>query len=251
MLNNHALQGKSVLVTRPRHQVRDLAEPLEALGAEVIVMPTIGIAPPEDTTILDDALCNLYRYDWVVLTSVNGVEAVRQRMEDLEIPLGYLMNRKIAVIGPSTAKAFAEHFRKPDLIPAEYVSEAIGEALGDVSGQRFLLARADLARRDLADMLNNGGAKVDEATAYRIVREANEIELPHQAPNYITLTSAEAARATDDKLKQKGRESWMRESAIACIGPITANAVRELGYEPKTIARDYTIPGLIEAMLNV
>jgi len=214
-------------------------------------MPTIGIAPPIDTTVLDDALCNLYRYDWVVLTSVNGVEAVRQRMEDLEIPFGSLMNRKIAVIGPSTARAFAESFRKPDLIPTEYVSEAIGEALGDVNRQRFLLARADLARRDLAALLTDRGAIVDEATAYRIVRETNEVDLPIQAPTYITLTSAEAARATNDTLRQKGRENWMKESAIACIGPITANAVRALGYQPAVVARDYTIPGLIEAMLNV
>jgi uroporphyrinogen-III synthase len=244
------LQGKTVLVTRPQHQARDLAEPLEALGAKIVLMPSIGISEPDDMSELDNALRNLDRYDWVVLTSVNGVEALRQRMLSLGISFGSLMSRKIAVIGPSTARAVTDVFRAPDLVPSEYVSEAIASELGEVRDQRFLLARADLARRDLAELLMGRGAIVDEVAAYKIVRNPNDVDLPEEAPAYITLTSSEAVRATCEILSQKARLHWMRDSALACIGPITASTVRELGYQPALVARAYTVPGLVEAMVE-
>lgn len=243
------LQGKSVLVTRPQHQAKEMADPLEALGANVLLMPTIAIAPTEDLPRLDDALRNLDRYDWIVLTSVNGVEAVRQRMEDLAIPFGSLTRAKLAAIGPATARAMETVFRQPDLVPEEYVSEAIAEGLGGVAGQRFLLARADLARRDLAEILFARGAAVEEVCAYRIVRASNEIP-GDEVPDYITLTSSEAARATYDALQQADKSHWFGKSAIVCIGPITAATVRDLGYEPAAVASEYTIPGLIDAIVG-
>lgn len=245
-----ALDGRTVLVTRPRHQAQDLAEPLEGLGAKVFLLPTIGIAPPEDSAPFDEALRGLAAYDWVVLTSVNGVEAVRARMAELGLSPETLSSRKLAVIGPSTGRALSEAFRAPDLMPSEYVAEAIAEALGDVAGQRFLLARADLARRELAETLRARGAVVDEVPAYRIVRETSDADLPEEVPDFITLTSSEAARATREALMAKGRGEWMSQSTLACIGPITAATVAELGYATPIVAREYTIPGLIDAMLE-
>lgn len=244
------LQGKTVLVTRPAHQAEELARPLRELGAEVIILPAIDIAPPEDTAPLDDALLHLERYDWIVLTSVNGVEAVRNRMDSLGVPLGRLSELRIASIGPSTGQAIEDSFRAPDVVPAEYVSEAVAEALGDVNGQRFLLARADIARKDLNRILRERGAVVDEVVAYRIVPPAETPELPTTAPDYITLTSSSAARGTLQKLNEAGRADWFCQAAIVCIGPITADTVRDLGYEPAAVATDYTIPGLVAALLQ-
>lgn len=241
------LQGLTVLVTRPKAQAPGLVRPLEELGAEIFSMPAIEVAPPEDLGQLDSALRRLDQFDWVVLTSVNGVDAVRKRMEEIGVPPEDLKVRKLAVIGPATGAALAAAFRIPDIMPSEYISEAIAEALGDVAGKRFLLARADIARRDLAEILISKGAAVTEVAAYRIVSPTSS-ELPERAPDVITLTSSAAARGTRDALASAGYEDWMRKAALICIGPITAATVRELGYEPAVIANEYTIPGLVEAL---
>ncbi|MEZ0324509.1 MAG: uroporphyrinogen-III synthase [Fimbriimonas sp.] len=244
------LRGKSVLITRPKHQAAEMAGQLEQLGAAVIMMPALEIAPLEDTASLDDALRRLSTFDWVVLTSVNGVRAVVSRMGILGIPVKELASVRLAVIGPATARELSELVRAPDLMPAEFVSESIVEALGDVGGQRFLLARADKARRDLAVTLRERGAEVEEVAAYRILQAAEEGELPQDAPDYIVLTSSAGVRATHDLLGACGREHWMRESRLACIGPITAATVVELGLMPHLIAGEYTAPGLVEAIVS-
>lgn len=244
------LEGRVVLVTRPAHQASQMTDRLEALGAQVVVMPAIEIAPPADTRPLDMALRDLENYDWVVLTSANGVEAVRRRMTELGIDKALLMFRRLAVIGPATAQALCSAFREPDLMPDEFVSESIAEALGDVAGRRFLLARADIARKDLARILTERGAVVDEVAAYRIVKPVQPIALPDQAPDTIALTSSSAVRGTKEALEEKGLERWMREAELACIGPITAQTVRELGYEVAVMADEYTIPGLVKAIAD-
>ena len=243
------LEGKSFLVTRPKHQARDLADPLEALGAKVWVLPAIDIAPPLDWAPLDAALNGLDEFDWVVLTSANGVEAVRARMAALGISPDRLATRRLAVIGPATAEALTAAFRGPDAIPDEFVSEAISEALGEVRGLRILLARADIARRDLATILSERGATVVGVAAYRIVPPTDEaIVLPDRAPDAITLTSSAAVRGTLAALQSRNREAWMEQAALICIGPITAQTVRELGYLPAAMANEYTIPGLVAAL---
>ena len=243
------LAGSTILVTRPAHQTAGLAEPLAALGAKVFSLPAIAIAPPLDPELFDKSLRNLARYDWIVLTSVNGVEALRVRAETLGVREDVL-RRKLAVIGPATGEAVRAAFREPDLVPEEYVSESIAESLGNVAGQRFLLARADIARKDLAIILRERGAVVDEVSAYRIVRPAEDAALPERAPDFITLTSSSAVFGTRDALTAQGKEAWMRESRLACIGPITAATVRDLGYVVALMADEYTIPGLIDALLK-
>jgi len=245
------LEGKRVLVTRPRDQAHDLVDRLERLGAMTIVLPAIAIAPPEDLAPLNRALGALEQYDWVVLTSVNGVRAVKDRLEALGIPSTTLAERRLAVIGPSTAAATEEAFRKPDIVPSEFVSEAIAEALGEVRGQRFLLARADIARKDLAVILRERGADVEEVAAYRIVPSGEADLDPRQpAPDYITLTSSSAVHGTLARLREKGVEGWMRQAELVSIGPITSATIEDLGLRVAVSADEYTIPGLVEALVK-
>jgi len=244
------LAGKTVLVTRPRHQADDLIRPLEALGAEVVLMPAIEIAPPTDCGPLDLALRTLAAFDWVLVTSVNGVEAVRNRMDTLGIERASLSARKIAVVGPITSQAVEAAFRAPDVVPSEFVSEAIADALGDVRGKRFLLPRADRARRDIADVLRRRGAEVVEVVAYRIVRPATTQAISESTPDYITLTSSASVRNTRDALKERGLDHWMQSSRLVCIGPITEATVRELGYTPAATAAHYTVAGLVDALVG-
>lgn len=243
------LAGKKILTTRPDHQSGGMKSRLEALGATVFTVPVVQIEPPQDIDRLRTALGDLRTYDWIVFTSVNGVESVRREMEKLALPNELLSGRKLAAIGPATAQALERAFRTPDVVPEEYVSESIADALGDVSGKRFLLARADLARKDLAILLREGGAIVDEVTAYRIVR-AESADLPSETPDIITLTSSEIARATRDLLAKSGRAEWLESASLACIGPITADAVRAMGYEPGPLPETYDIPGLVNSLIE-
>ena len=246
-----ALAGKRIVVTRPPGQASQLADRLAELCAIPVRLPAIDIAPPADFDDVDGALNALDEADWVVFTSVNGVAAIADRMEQLGISPEQLNRRHLAVIGPATAEATEKAFRTPDLVPDEYVSEAISEALGDVTGQRFLLLRADIARKDLAADLRAKGAEVREVAVYRIVADtATKLDPNEPTPNYITLTSSSSVHATLAKLREAGRENWMREVPLACIGPITAQTVVDLGFPVTVHATEYTIPGLIAALVE-
>lgn len=239
------LAGQTILVTRPARQIAGLAEPLIELGATVVSLPAIAIAPPEDLSPLQDAVKQIDRYDWVVLTSVNGVEALAQHA----VPEA-VANRKLAAVGPVTAEAVAKAFRAPDAVPTEALGVRIAEVLGDVRGQRILLARADIARKDLPDALRALGAEVDDVGAYRIVRPHDDCPLPDETPDWIALTSSSGVVGTRDALRDRGKESWMRLAKLASIGPLTADTVRELGYEVAVTADPHTIPGLVDAILQ-
>jgi uroporphyrinogen-III synthase len=245
------LTGLKVLVTRPRGQAEAFAGKLQALGAEAIFLPAIDILPLENTFQIDSALVHLETFDWVVLTSVNGVEAVRGRMKALGVPSASLAARHLAVIGPATGRALEAFCRKGDVMPQEFVSEAIFRTLGEVSGKRFLLARADLARADLAVALRKAGADVTEVAAYRIVASEGELLDLKKKPDFITLTSSASAKATVEKLLQQGLDAWLRHIPIVCIGPITAATVRDLGYRVAGTAKEYTTDGLVEVLLEL
>jgi uroporphyrinogen-III synthase len=245
------LKGRTVLVTRPRHQQSDFADRLVELGAQVIAMPAIEIEDLESYDDFDDALGRLETFDWVVFTSVNGVAAVTSGLDRLHIPRSTLAGRKLAAIGPATAAALAEACREPDLVPAEYVAEALDRELPNAEGQKILLARADIARRDLAISLVARGALVEEVAVYRIVPASPPADLPLESPDFIALTSSASALRTRDLLVNCGRGHWLLHSKVVCIGPITEGTVREMGVEVAATAKDYTIPGLIRAMTEL
>ncbi|HZC76673.1 MAG TPA: uroporphyrinogen-III synthase, partial [Ktedonobacterales bacterium] len=141
------LAGRHIAITRAVEQAPALARRLERLGARVMILSTIGIEPLRDTGQLDAAIGDLGSYDWIVLTSVNGVRAFAQRLAACGGTWDDRQRARIAVIGPATAEALKRYGVLPDLMPAEYVAEAILAGLGNVAGQRILLVRADIARR--------------------------------------------------------------------------------------------------------
>jgi len=243
------LAGKSVLVTRPRHRAAELVAALEAEGARVISMPTIDIVEPDDWAPVDRALRALSSFDWVVFTSVNGVDAARTRMTALAIPREALSTRKIAAVGSVTADALAKAFRAPDAVPGEFVSDALAAGMDAVAGQRVLLFRADIARAALPLALARAGAVVTEVAAYRIVPNTDAMELPDAAPDFIMFTSSESARSAKTKLEGQDKGHWLQGAQLVCIGPITAATVREMGYEPGCVAREYTTRGMIDTLL--
>ncbi len=251
------LAGKRIAITRPPDQAAALAERLEALGAQTVPLATIAIAPIENPSLLDAAIVNLASYDWLVFTSVNGVRAFAERLAATGRDWAARGLARVAAIGPATARALEERGVQVDLTPEEYVAEGILEGLGNVAGQRLLLARADIARRALADGLRLRGAEVDEIAAYRTVIQPAGPEMIQRAlldgarVDAITFTSSSTARGLIEGLEAMDLDprASLQGVALAAIGPITAAALREAGLEPALVAEEYTIPGLTAALV--
>lgn len=242
------LEGKRILVTRPRTQAVELCDKLSAQGATSIVFSTIEIAPLIDFTELDRAIRELNTYHWIIFTSVNGVSAFWDRLD--VVGGGSALTMRVAAIGPATARALQAHAVTVTLIPDEYVAEAIVESIGNVQGQRILLPRADIAREALVVELQQRGATVDEIAAYRTLPAQPDpdglLEL-QRGVDVITFTSSSTVR---NFIALVGRDSIPPQAIIACIGPITANTARELGLRVDVQATDYTIDGLVAALIN-
>jgi len=248
------LAGRTILVTRPRRQSRPLADALRRLGASVVEAPAIEIEPPSDFRPLDEAIGRLATYDWVVFTSVNGVEAFFDRLSEVR-PEALSSSPKLAAIGPATAESLRERGFEADVVPGKYVAEEVFRAIADrgaLSGKRFLLPRADIAREALPELLKAAGAIVDAVVAYRTVRNDGEMrrasELVERGEvDMVTFTSASTARSFFARVDPRAVENGAR---AASIGPITSNALRELGVTPTVEAERFTTEGLVEAILR-
>ncbi len=248
---SHWLSGRRVVVTRPESQSEGLCERLRAVGAEPIAFPVIAIASPEAGGPLDQAIAQLDRYDWVIFTSVNGVEQFWDRLTGTGIPLDTSPIRgKVAAIGPTTAGAVNERGVVVDLMPDEYRAEAILDEIGDVAGKRVLLPRADIARPALAKGLRAMGAAVDEVAAYYTVLgqpSPAAFDALRAGVDVITFTSSSTVR--NFLALTEGLDYG--DPLVACIGPVTADTARELGLRVDVVAEEYTIDGLLDALQGI
>jgi uroporphyrinogen III methyltransferase/synthase len=250
------LFGKRIVVTRDRRQAMELAEPLEALGAETLLLPVIEIRAAVDTGPLDQAIERLGDYDWIVFTSVNGVryfvEALDRSQRDLRA-----LKAKLCAIGPATRAAVAALHLRVDRMPEEYVAESLLEALAgdDLKSQRILLPRAGVARDLVPVALRERGAIVDVVEAYRTVipddAGARVCEILERKLDWITFTSSSTVKNFLVLLDGNagGREA-LQGVRIASIGPITSATAREHGLTVDVEANPHTIEGLVEALLQ-
>lgn len=253
-MTDRPLEGRTVVVTRPRHQAGPLCDALRELGAEPVAFPTIAIRPPDDPGPLRDAVASLDRYDWAVLTSVNGVRRVLDALEEAgRRPAEAFEGVRVAAIGPSTADALREAGVAVEVVPEEYRAEGLLEALSEAArldGARVLLARAREARELLPRELREAGARVDEVTAYRTAvanPDAGELAARLRAGeiDWLTFTASSTVR---NFVRLVGRDPG--SARVAAIGPITADTAEELGLPPDTVAEEYTIPGLVRALVE-
>jgi uroporphyrinogen-III synthase len=261
------LAGLRIVVGRARQQASALSSGLRALGAEVIEIPFIEIRKPRSYQPLDSALKNLHDYDWLILTSVNGVEALWDRLNKLSLTNKHLKHLKVAAIGPATRKAIEKHGVKVNVVPEEYVAESVVESLrNQVAGKRVLLARAKIARDVIPRELCKLGATVDVVEAYEtVIPQSSRTRLrailkdSKRRPHVITFTSSSTVRnfvALLGKSVWRGRPRPRKASPIdgirlASIGPITSSTLREFGLTVDVEATEYTIPGLIKALARV
>jgi uroporphyrinogen-III synthase len=248
------LQGKRVLVTRPHAQASDLVHRLLALGAIPLTFPTINIVAPADNyAALDAALRQLAAFDWAVFTSVNGVIHVWLRLAALGLNTQGLPPLRVAAIGPTTADALRERGVQVTLVPHRYVAEALLEAMPAPVGQRFLLPRAAGARDLLHSGLVAAGAEVVEVHAYRAVPAPLAPEARAELEtgvDVLTFTSSSTVQNFVDQIGADQVQRLVARAMVVAIGPITARTAHELGLRVDAVATEYTIAGLVEALVT-
>lgn len=246
------LQGKRIVVTRAQEQANQFSEALTALGATPLLIPTIRIEAVPDLTPLDRALQELADFDWLIITSVNGVAILADRLAALAIPAQAWQGIQVAAIGSATADELRAHGILPTFIPEQFVAEAIVDGLGDVAGKRILLPQAAIARETLAERLVARGALVDAIPIYQTLAadlDGDALQALGQGVDVITFTSSSTVRNLLTAMTAAtGATPRFDQETIACIGPVTAETARELGIHVDVVATEHTVPGLVTAL---
>ena len=252
------LFGRRIVVTRARGQAGVFADLLEERGAEVVAFPTIAIVPPADLAPLAHAVAGAHAYDWIVFTSANGVQIFFERFAAAGRDVRDLAAVRLAAIGPETAAQLERRLLRPAVVPRDYRAEGLLDALadGDVRERRFLLPRAAGARPVLPDELRRRGASVDEVIAYRAVVppgvdvEGLRLGLEAGAIDALTFTSNSTVRHFVELIGRPLVPRLIRDGrpAIACIGPVTADAATDLGLRVDVVPSEYTVAALAAAL---
>jgi uroporphyrinogen-III synthase len=254
------LRRVRILVGRARHQAGALSVELRKLGAEVIEIPFIEIRKPHSFQPLDSALKNLASYDWLILTSVNGVDAMWQRITKLHLTKHALSHLRFVAIGPATKNAIEKYGMKVDVVPKEYVAESVVRSLKKkVKGKRVLLVRAKIARDVIPRELRKAGAHVNVVEAYETVvpqssgrRLRAALRNPRRRPHVITFTSSSTVKNFMELLDMPSgkRREALHGIFMASIGPVTSSTLRELSLPVDIAAKEFTIPGLVAAIVR-
>ncbi len=250
------LRGKKILITRARDQSAEFATNLKNLGAEVIEYPTIQILPPYSWKRLDQAIDQLKAYEWIIFTSVNGVNFFFQRLEEKRRDHSF-SSQKIIAIGPATAKKLREKGIRVTSVPKEFVAEGILKSFEKkkIQGKRILLARAMKARDVLPKGLRKMGAVIDVIEAYRTVKPRGGSRRLRQlllkgGIDAITFTSSSTVDNFVELLKGEDLKKLLKKIAIACIGPVTAKTAKQWAMRIQIQPKKYTIPALTRAMVE-
>jgi uroporphyrinogen III methyltransferase / synthase len=242
------LRGVRIVVTRALHQVEELAGPLRELGADVLLLPAIGISPPENPAPLQEAAAHRDQYDWIIFTSVNAVQAF-----SAELPEARRCCARIAAVGSATAEAAERCGFTVSLVPEQYVAESLAAAFAeqDLQGRRVLIPSAAVTRDVVPRELRKLGAQVDVVEAYRNVlppetAQKASVIFREPYPDWVLFASSSAV---ENLVVSVGREP-LSHVAIATIGPVTSQTVRKHGLTVKAEAAVHTVAGLIETVVR-
>jgi uroporphyrinogen III methyltransferase/synthase len=251
------LRGKRILVTRARSQASSLSRGIEMLGGEVVEFPTIEIRPPQSYEPLDQAIQRISSYDWLMFTSVNGVEQFLNRFDQLGRTIADLAGIEVGAIGPETAKRLIAAQIQPTLVPEWYQAEGILEALtkATMREKKVLIPRAAKARDILPETLRQWGARVDVVAAYQTVLPQVDVSavcrlFREGKIDVVTFTSSSTVSNFAAMLQNQDLSVLLAKVTIACIGPITKKTLEDLGMRAEVVAEEFTIPGLLSAMVS-
>jgi uroporphyrinogen III methyltransferase / synthase len=253
---NRPLFGKRIVVTRARDQAAEFSQKLAELGADVLEIPVIKRALPENKQDVVDAMLSLNSYDWLVFTSVNGVAAFFELFFRHFHDLRDLGGAKIAAVGPATAAKLREMHLLVDIVPDEAIGKKIAEALAEhssIENCKVCLLRAEDANPDLLQALEEFGAIADDIAVYKTAAETEEVpasqELLKEGADWLTFTSGSTVQFFHARFDLPKLLKQFPKMKLASIGPETSKAIRALGLEPKTEAKAHTCEGLIAELL--
>jgi uroporphyrinogen III methyltransferase / synthase len=242
------LAGVRIVVTRAVHQAEELAGPLRALGADVILLPTIAIAPPQNPAPLREAVAHCEQYDWIIFTSVNAVEAFAAEQSGLGRCRG-----RIATVGSATAQAAERYGFTVSLTPEKYIAESLAEAFAreDLKDFRILIPSAAVARDVVPRELRKRGAQVDVVEAYRNILPPEAAQTAagifrEPYPDWVLFASSSAV---ENLVALIGPEP-LRNVSIGTIGPATSQTVMKSALPVATEATVHTIPGLVDSIVR-
>jgi uroporphyrinogen III methyltransferase/synthase len=256
------LFGRRVLITRPAGAGDEFAARLWEVGAQPVLAPTIAMTSPDDEAAALRAVHGVRAYQWIVFTSANGVQAFFDRLSAPRHDARALADVRVAAVGPKTAQTLAARGIQADLVPPEYVGEALAAALLEhtAAGDRILLFGAQESREVLGETLRSHQRLVDTVAGYKTI-PLHDATIAQAAAScdIWTFTSASAVRSFVENVGESALEEHRGESAseenmgakgrlVACIGPVTAQAARECGLEVDVIAQQYTVEGLTAAL---
>lgn len=249
------LLGKRIVVTRPGPQAQGLIDRLTAAGATAVHLPVVRIVPPGDREALLRAAKGASGYDWIVFPSANAVDALLRARDELGLGLDGLAAARVAAVGAATAEAAAAWGLKADLVPGEFVSESLIDALHaqGVEGKRVLIPRSEEGREILVDGLRAAGARVDAVAAYRTEEAplaAGAVRAALQGGiDGLTFASPSAVKAFRKVVERAGLP-WPPAAPAFCIGPVTAEEAERQGVDVAGIAHPHTSEGLLQAVLS-
>ncbi len=254
---NSPLINKRVLITRPQNQAEEFVHLLRSKGAETIIFPTIQIIPPQSWDKVDEAISKIEVYDMIIFTSVNGVKFFFQRFKDKGENFKRLKNIRICAIGPKTAAQVEKFHFQVSIIPKEFCAESIVAVLGKkgMEGKRFLLPRAEKAREVIPEEIKKSGGCIDVVSVYRISKAEGDVDkvkklFQDRAIDIVTFTSSSTVMNFVELFKGDNITDLLKGCIAACIGPVTAKTAEVFGIKSHIIAREYTIEGLTNAILE-
>ncbi|MDK8183773.1 uroporphyrinogen-III C-methyltransferase [Paenibacillus sp. UMB4589-SE434] len=258
------LFGQRVLITRARTQSETFVRAIEDLGGEPYEYPVIEVRMPRDEQQLeqiDRVMARLHSYDWIVLTSANGVQYWMEHMKRTKTDIRRIAGARMVAVGPKTAQAMQEYGIIPDRVAEQFSQEGVWSILEQEAqpGQQVLLARGDLARPWLGEMLRGAQIQVDELDIYETILPDNNdphmVELLQEgAIQIVPLTSSSTVHNLLELLHQSGVENaveLLNQTIIICIGEITANTARNAGLKVAAVAKEATMDGVMESILHV
>ncbi|WP_448563694.1 uroporphyrinogen-III C-methyltransferase [Trichothermofontia sp.] len=257
------LNQTTILVTRSANQSREFTDLLQAVGATVLEMPTLVIKPPSSWAALDAAIAQLETFNWLLLTSANGVDAFFERLAVAGRDARALAGVKLAVVGKKTARTLQRYGLQPDFMPPEFVADAlVGHFPEPVVGQQMLFPRVESGGRDvLVKELTQAGAIVTEVAAYESgcpdqVDPAILAALNRGEIDVITFASSKTVKHFAQLVGLAATApaaitpAWLAKVAIAAIGPQTSQTCKHLLGRVDIEAREYTLEGLVQAILR-
>lgn len=251
------LFGRRIGVTRAEEQADAQIDRIFEQGAEAVLMPTIEIEPPASWDSVDAALQRLDEFDWIVFTSVNGVQSLLTRLWELGGDARWLARAKLAAIGPATAATLCEFQLRADVVPETYRAEHLAAELrSQVRGRRVLWARADRVRDVLRTELIAAGAQLEEAIVYQhrdVAAWSDDVnrQLVNGQIDWIGVSSPAIARNVSRLVPDAARSQLGQRVRIASISPVTSAACREVGLPVSAEATEHTWDGILAAIQQV